>query len=406
MDDHDHQITFGVEMKFLFALEEEKLLQRYGYASQISPSTADIPTNEDLSITLWEYVTHILSRYRLGEYCPGQPRLSLDARFVRQPQDADFSVWSVTTDDTLLAYEHEERTHLDKAQAEQQLQWQVRGVELVSPILRLSDIDFVTILFERIGRVLADHESVFWPHQLRYGPHKAFVNETCGLHVHLAYENQDIPLETLKNLVIIWALFEDEIETLQPMAHHAGAGMFTSLRRRFPGENGRKLFLKAVRVCKDPDQLMTYTRPQGSIPEYSKIRLTDFSNSTAGSNVRTIEFREHEGTLDPMAIRWWILFTSGVLRFAQALADANQVFDVAGNVGITDLFDLIEFPPEGQEFYARRIVRHARAMGDNTAYWSQGSLSYDFEKATHPVECPDSEYEASLQNQFAALQGQ
>ncbi|KAI9716949.1 MAG: hypothetical protein M1812_005098 [Candelaria pacifica] len=379
MSESNPEITFGVEMKFLFALEREKLLERLESvnASQLSPSTPDIPTNEDLSKTLWEYVTHILNRYRLGEYCPGEPRLSLDAQFVRQPQDVDFRVWNVTTDDSLLTDEDEAKLYLSPAE-----EWEVRGVELVSPIFKLSEIDFVTLLYERIGRVLLDHESVFWPHEDRKGPHKAFVNKTCGLHVHLAFENQEIPLETLQNLMIIWSIFEDEIEKFQPLDCRAEYGTLPALLSRFPGEAGGKLSRKAVLMCNDPDQLMSYFRPQGAIPEHSKIRLTAFNKPQQGPNVRTIEFREHAGTLDPAAITSWVLFTSGVLRLAQALTDANLILDVAGDVGITDLFELIQFPPEEQEHFAKQIVQNARAAGEESAYWSQGSLKYDMDKVT------------------------
>lgn len=243
----------------------------------------------------------------------------------------------------------------------------------------------MTLLLERIERVLLDHEQVFWPHHDRYGPHKAFVNDSCSLHVHLAYKNQEIPLETLKNLMTIWALFEDSISLIHS---EDWLRIFPPLLHRFPNEIGRKLLMKAIRTCTNPDQLMSYFRPLETAPKDGKIRLTDFDNPTEGFKVRTIEFREHEGTLDVNAIRWWILFTSGVLRFAQALTDANLVFDVAGDVGITDLFELIQFPREGQEFYAKRIVGHQRRAGRTSAYWSQDSLAFDWETTDRSLHYP------------------
>ena len=121
MDESDREITFGVEMKFLFALANGRILQQLNSArqDQLSPTTPDIPTEEDLSNAVWRYIAYIVNRYRLGEYCPGAPRLTLDAEFVRHPQAVEFNRWNITTDDTLFAENGAEQAHMSPAQGRQ-----------------------------------------------------------------------------------------------------------------------------------------------------------------------------------------------------------------------------------------------------------------------------------------------
>ena len=83
-----------------------------------------------------------------------------------------------------------------------------------------------------------------------------------------------------------------------------------------------------------------------------------------GEGPRTLEFRQHEGTLDTEEVRWWALFVMGLVSIAQHIGRLSpdgagdgyryEEWDEGMNVG--DVFDLMRFPPEGREYFERRAA--------------------------------------------------
>ncbi|KAI9778051.1 MAG: hypothetical protein M1816_004279 [Peltula sp. TS41687] len=67
----------------------------------------------------------------------------------------------------------------------------------------------------------------------------------------------------------------------------------------------------------------------------------------------TLEFRHQPGTLSPTEIKFWALFTTGMVHWAQAVADQNLTVNVIGQLELNDLFSLIDFPDEGQRHMER-----------------------------------------------------
>lgn len=95
------EILFALEIEFLFAVEDCRLLDHLEQSASVDPLTPFVPTREDILKGLLSYVTHLLNRYKLGDYAPVETRLSLDADLTRERQNGEFNGWTVTTDRTL-----------------------------------------------------------------------------------------------------------------------------------------------------------------------------------------------------------------------------------------------------------------------------------------------------------------
>lgn len=84
--------------------------------------------------------------------------------------------------------------------------------------------------------------------------------------------------------------------------------------------------------------------------------LTDGHEQGTQLQAHGVEFREHAGTIDADGTRWWVLFTYMLFGFAQEMTDNDTTFDAYGNLEVTTLFDAIDFPQAGRDFYAQRLA--------------------------------------------------
>lgn len=239
----------------------------------------------------------------------------------------------------------------------------------MSPVIDFTYFEHMFPMFRHIQNVLTDAEAENGDRQWLEGTsknrHMSWTNETCSLRIQLAYDGREIPFHTLQNLVAIWAIYEDVIEMLQPDHHHGyNVRLAVSLSTRFPVSADKETYRTAIYHCKTLPELRDLAGLYATCGGRTKINLLTFSqDSGLGHGLQlqahTIEFREHVGTLNADDIKWWMLFTSKMLRFAQALTDANLAFDAHGDLRVIDLLDLIGFPREGQEFYVRRLAELA-----------------------------------------------
>ncbi|KAM0134434.1 hypothetical protein ACHAO1_005646 [Botrytis cinerea] len=156
--------------------------------------------------------------------------------------------------------------------------------------------------------------------------YKVITNESMGLHVHVGNGVDAFDGETLRNLWgIIWTT-EKWIETIHP-PHRRNNPFCQSFHRC--SNLGRKIGEKSP---KDPegevlDWILTRTPP--TVREfldticmqsgaYNFVNLQPSQN--VGSTKRTIEFRQHEATLDTERITQWIRVCVGLVK-ASAAAD-------------------------------------------------------------------------------------
>ncbi len=153
-----------------------------------------------------------------------------------------------------------------------------RGLEIVSPILR--GIEGL----EQLKRVCQGLENA-----------GAKVNRTCGLHVH--HDAQDFTTEAFKNIIKIYQRFEPVIDTLVSNSRRENNNTYcASVNNRY--------FAYALEGATARDVI------DRTCGRYRKLNLQSFV--THG----TVEFRQHQGTMEFEKIANWIKLTQAMVERA------------------------------------------------------------------------------------------
>jgi hypothetical protein len=148
-----------------------------------------------------------------------------------------------------------------------------RGCEFVSPILR-GDAGLAQL--EAVCDALTDFGCT--------------VNRSCGLHVHVGVA--DARLAFFKNITKLYALYEPVIDGMMPASRRASANMYCrSMTAAAPAQIDRANSLQ--------DIVTTVCGSIGRESRYYKLNLTAYARH------RTVEFRQHSGTLDARKARTW-----------------------------------------------------------------------------------------------------
>jgi hypothetical protein len=145
----------------------------------------------------------------------------------------------------------------------------VRGVEFVSPILRGED---GLAQVEKVCRALTDFGCT--------------VNKKCGFHVHVGVGAPE--LRFFKNLVRLYAMYEPVLDSVLPPSRRASTNAFCrSMTSALPA---------AIEAATSLNSLMMAI---GNAGRYYKLNLAAYARH------RTVEFRQHSGTLDAVKARNW-----------------------------------------------------------------------------------------------------
>jgi hypothetical protein len=188
---------------------------------------------------------------------------------------------------TVESYNHQVRTGW-KVITDGSLQDYVRGIEFVSPILQgeagLTQVD-------KVCQALSDFGCT--------------VSRRCGLHVHVGVSNPE--LSFFKNVLKLYAVYEPIIDSIMPASRRASTNMFCrSMTAARPASiDGASSFNSLLHVA---------TGERSGERRYYKLNLAAYMRH------RTVEFRQHSGTLDARKTRMWTLLC---LRMAAAAKRGN-----------------------------------------------------------------------------------
>lgn len=156
------------------------------------------------------------------------------------------------------------------------------GFELVSPPLRgvegLEEIRKVCNALQQIG---------------------CRVNRSCGLHVH--HDASDYNVEAFKNLYAIYIRYEAAIDELVSESRRGE-------RNRYCNSLGGEFGLARIRSVRQMDQLLSEAYPS----RYMKLNCQSYEIHG------TVEFRQHQGTIDGEKIVAWVVFTQMMVERAVA----------------------------------------------------------------------------------------
>lgn len=185
-------------------------------------------------------------------------------------------------------YNHEVRNHwkviTDGSVTEYGVGGQILGGELVSPILQgeagAEDLRKVLEALNEVPNIT--------------------VNRKCGLHVHLSWDGMNI--SQVKNIVRRYADYEDIIDSLMPHSRRGDMNRYCKTLKH-------SQVMRFVESYSGTD-LMTLGYRVGD--RFMKVNLVCLARH------RTVEFRQHGGTLDYNKIINWV-------NFLMAFVEASKV---------------------------------------------------------------------------------
>ncbi|KAF6224520.1 hypothetical protein HO133_011097 [Letharia lupina] len=155
------------------------------------------------------------------------------------------------------------------------------------------------------------------------------VNPSCGLHVHVGNQKAGFPLQTLKHFCILTALFEYQLNSLHP-AHRIGNCHAKGPSAAFKGHDLWDT-VRAIQGCETEEELVLLYADKEDRPD--RCFAYNLCPMVFGSN-KTIEFRQHEGTLEWSEIMNWVQVAGGMV---DAMHDISS-FGLAQLIG-TCAFD-------------------------------------------------------------------
>lgn len=274
-------LTFGIELEFIIRYNPEDYdLERLAAKGKSWPIEYGLPISRQMIQVLNE-----------------------NGFSTNDSKITDFSKWTVTTDSTVFPYDLSENWY---------------AIELKTPVLVCSALSLNQV--ETVVNLLVSKFQLY-------------TNGTCGLHVHVGNENRGFDLDTLKNFCSLITAFEHQLNSL----HSPDRLKYPFLKPMKMGFNLSASPRKKLSIINDletlHDLIILFHRREDDADDYDRNFAFNFLNlSNLHQNVdeplRTIEFRQHRGTLDPNLITNWITM-------------AYKLIDVSYN-GRAGLRDLIE----------------------------------------------------------------
>lgn len=375
----------------------------WALTSEVEPSSADRPTPQinpyveaHREFGFRAYADEI--SYIAQALLPGPP----DVQSIRKDgKRVDFSRWYISDDPSLLGVDKPTIIANFGNRVIDVDKWDSHGVELVSrPLPATSES------FEEIQQHL---EPLSGTASSRHG---AMITSHCALHVHVGFPDPapgkhrtDFGLPMLQHLGYLLVMYEGQISRMHPPSRRAGSeaamkDCITNLDE----------FAEASINASYQDVGGDHFEANGELEKYSELgdyneseepivtpisyeisrRLIFTSDMTTAKLVklmcgtlkdhivnftyllrpaqaaRTLEFRQHEGTLDLEAIRWWVDFVLRLVKLADQMAEkygadkdyAGEGYPRAENGGeaqLEELWELMGFEEEGRLFYERRM---------------------------------------------------
>ena len=133
------------------------------------------------------------------------------------------------------------------------------------------------------------------------------INRTCGLHVH--FDAAQMNVATWKNLLFNYAGLEDIIDTMMPQSRRGNTNQYCKS-------------LNITNLKSKLDAATTIQQVANIFPNrYQKV------NTQAYNRHKTVEFRQHSGTIEAEKMVNWILFLHNLVSFSAQNRVENATFE-------------------------------------------------------------------------------
>lgn len=352
-------------------------------ATILTTSDGSIKSNSDnLHRRIRRYVLDLLC-HKLQKFSPQRPSVIGTIKEFAYPGEViDFSIWSLTWDASVTPSRESYAIlyNLDERQF-RWLYW-VAGVELVSPILELDDENKWLPQFQQIHVDLKNVEHS-----------GAYFTGTEGLHIHLSITNSpEMSLRVVQNVMALYGIFESEIVSwLHPrrrdnvfaLSLRKGVEDFRPVQEDGTEAKAKKytpqIYTERIYATQNLDALKILvggTGGRGPATGFRNPKYVAVHISSRPGKKTTLEFRQHQGTLEPDSIKWWVLFLGYLMRHAILVEQQNDrllnedhlgYFNETGRHYVEEvpkqysILDWINFPEDGKEF----LKKQSRVLYDN-----------------------------------------
>lgn len=421
-------LTFGVELEMLFAISKNKV-QRNPQFHYLFPQYYVLDPQDQVDDRM-EFDPTSDENRGLCQAATILRHNGIDLAIKLYSKDDEdlFHRWSLTFEAAVKHPEGDwEVSSLTDGVVTTKEDVEFVGIELISPIMQAPEMKAQQCLeggsFQELDRVLeaanGDPSRVPW----------MFISkpEISSLHVHVGMQPDkdwgpvDIPLKVLQHLAWIVVAFEDVITLLHHPERHGYwetkiDEYACSNRRAFPTGVLNPVVPPRLHSCEDApvfDQLKAYNQIFGSV-HYKQLREV-MSNTPSRNNfayrntfvnfynisttsmhpepIKTVEFRQHCGTIDPEEVKEWVYFVTSLVRTAERKANEpvfGALHDEWPTYGLVDsekskyksifaskmrtfkeLFDLMELPIERRRYWWER-AREFRSH-KYSEYWKFGT---------------------------------
>lgn len=144
-----------------------------------------------------------------------------------------------------------------------------------------------------------------------------FVNESCGLHIHVGNGTYGFPTCTVRQFVKMVTIFERQLATVHP--HHR----INNIHCRPPSCNFESQDLgKKIRILEDAPSLTQPIKRMSSNPDGDKRGFAyNMRNLIIEGAPPTIEFRQHQATLEIPEIGAWTEVVCGLVERAHNMME-------------------------------------------------------------------------------------
>lgn len=280
-------LTFGIEMEFNVAIQGKQ--------------TPD-PDPQDPRIIKWKGSDDDDLEATQKHICNTLQQKGIAARdywdIEAEEKDED---WIIYQDETVSGYHHSYEFH---------------GIEVKSPPFYYCQNSRLNV--SAVAQILTN-------------TYRLWCNETCGSHVHVGNARNRFHPRVLSNLAALLWTFEDRLSMLHSESRRTGRGKNYSKRLRDYSRlglrvsatpEGTRLGLETLLAYKDEDTTFKVLDAIGG----GKNRLAyNFIHLEGNDKTkRTIEFRQHEGTMSSERIVHWLNVCIGLVEFAEKV-DSDEL---------------------------------------------------------------------------------
>lgn len=220
------------------------------------------------------------------------------------------------------------------------------GVELQTPAFLFSAYAMDQI--EKVLKLLTLHFDVF-------------VNPSCGLHVHVGNAHAGFPVRTVKNFCMLTSIFERQFNSLHPK--HRIENLYAKPPGRVfvPPVSPWDTVLAIDALNTIPDIVERFSTYDSCIDTAVAYNLANLQYTTK----RTIEFRQHAATLDPVAVLMWVETVTGLVSLAHQTPYPAFVELIEEHINddsflVTDLLHALNLHKVADYYAQRGIYTHPR----------------------------------------------